>query len=68
MNTQAIIQRLKSKTYWAALIGAMLTVLEANSGLIGQFLSESYRPYIVMMWPVLMLILREFTNSALSDK
>jgi hypothetical protein len=27
-----------------------------------------YRTYIIMLWPVLMVILREVTTSALSDK
>jgi uncharacterized membrane protein len=64
----AIIQRLKSKTYWVALVGALLTVIETNSGFIGQLLPAPYNIYIVMLWPVLMLILREVTTTALSDK
>jgi uncharacterized membrane protein len=68
MNITAVKQRLKSKTYWVALVGASLTVLEANSGFIGQFMPTEYRAYIVMMWPVLMLVLRELTTSALSEK
>ena len=65
---QALIQRLKSKTYWAALVGALLTAIEANSGLISQFLPADIRPYIVMLWPVLMLALREVTTTAISEK
>jgi hypothetical protein len=65
---QALFQRLKSKTYWAALVGALLTVIEANSGLISQFLPAATRPYVVMLWPVLMLALREVTTSAISAK
>lgn len=65
---QSLLQRLKSKTYWAALVGALLTAIEANSGLISQFLPAATRPYIVMLWPVLMLALREVTTTALSDK
>ena len=64
----AIIQRLKSKTYWVALVGALLTVIEANSGFFGQFVPAPYRAYIIMLWPVLMLVLREMTTSALADK
>ena len=63
-----VIQRLKSKTYWVAIVGALLTVIEANSGFIGQFVPAPYRAYIIMLWPVLMVILREVTKSALSDK
>ena len=64
----AIIQRLKSKTYWVALIGALLTAIEANSGFIGQFVPAPDRAYIIMLWPVLMLVLRELTTTALADK
>lgn len=64
----AFVQRLKSKTYWVALVGALLTVIEANSGFIGQFIPAEYRTYVVMLWPVLMLVLREMTTSALADK
>ena len=63
-----VIQRLKSKTYWVAIVGALLTVIEANSGFIGQFVPAPYRAYIIMLWPVLMLVLRELTTSALANK
>jgi len=63
-----IIQRLKSKTYWAAIIGALLSVLEANSGFFSQYIPMPERTYIVLLWPVLMLVLREFTTTALADK
>jgi uncharacterized membrane protein len=64
----SVIQRLKSKTYWVALVGALLTVIEANSGFIGQFVPAPYRAYIIMLWPVLMLVLRELTTTALAEK
>jgi uncharacterized membrane protein len=63
-----ILQRLKSKTYWVALVGALLTVIEANSGFIGQYIPMPYRTYIIMLWPVVMLVLREVTTTALADK
>jgi uncharacterized membrane protein len=63
-----VIQRLKSKTYWVAIVGALLTVIEANSGFIGQFVPAPYRAYIIMLWPVLMLVLRELTTTALAEK
>jgi len=66
MNT--ILQRFKSKTYWVALIGALLTVIEFNSGFLGSFIPMPYQSYIIMLWPVLMVVLREVTTSALSDK
>jgi uncharacterized membrane protein len=64
----SVIQRLKSKTYWVAIVGALLTVIEANSGFIGQFVPAPYRAYIIMLWPVLMLVLRELTSTALANK
>ena len=63
-----IKQRLQSKTYWAAIIGALLTVIEANSGFISQYVAAEYRQYLIMLWPVLMLGLREVTKTALADK
>lgn len=63
-----ILQRLKSKTYWVALVGALLTAVELNSNFLGQFIPLPYRNYIIMLWPVLMLTLREVTTTALSDK
>ena len=66
MNT--ILQRFKSKTYWVAMIGALLTIIEFNSGFLGFFIPMPYQSYIIMLWPVLMVILREVTTSALSDK
>jgi hypothetical protein len=63
-----IIQRLKSKTFWAAMAGILLTIFEVNSGFFASMLPEAYRPALVMFWPVVMLFMREFTNSALADK
>ena len=63
-----ILQRLQSKTYWVAIVGALLTIIEANSGFISGFLPPAYAKYAVMLWPVLMLTLREITTSALADK
>ena len=64
----AILQRLKSKTYWAAVIGALLTGMDAQSGFFSQYFPLEYRPFIPMLWPVLMLALREITTTALSEK
>ena len=65
---ELLIQRLKSKTYWIALIGALLSVVEVNSGFFGQLIPLPYRTYLIMFWPVVMLILREVTTTALADK
>ena len=64
----SLLQRLKSRTYWVAIIGAILTIVEANSGFISSLLPTSYAKYAVMLWPVLMLTLREITTTALADK
>jgi uncharacterized membrane protein len=63
-----ILQRFKSKTYWVAILGALLTAVEVNSGFLGSFIPMPYRNYVILLWPVLMVILREVTTSALSDK
>lgn len=66
MNT--IIQRLKSKTYWVAIIGAILTIMDTNSQFFGGLIPAPYNQYLVMLWPVVMITLREVTTTALSDK
>lgn len=64
----AIIKRLKSKTYWAAIVGALLMVIEHNSGFFSTFLPDSVRTMAVLMWPVIMVALREVTTTALAEK
>jgi uncharacterized membrane protein len=64
----AIIQRLKSKTYWVAIVAALLTLVEANSGFLSGLLPPELAKYAVMAWPILMLTLREITTGALADK
>lgn len=63
-----IKKRLKSKTYWAALAGTVLTIIEANSQTLGQLFPQQYRAYTVMFWPLLMVVLRELTDDALENK
>lgn len=63
-----IIQRLKSKTYWTAILGTALVALEQASGVVSQFLPESVRGLTVLMWPVLMVALRELTTQPVSEK
>jgi hypothetical protein len=59
-------QRLKSKTYIAAVVASVLTILEVQSGFFASLLPAQYRAYTVMLWPILMLTLREFTSAALA--
>jgi hypothetical protein len=63
-----IRRRLSSKTYIAALVMTILTVLDANTALISSSLPAEYRAYLPLMWAPVMMTLREITNSALSDK
>lgn len=63
-----IIKRLKSKTYWAAILGALLVVIEQNSGIFSLYLPESVRSMAVLMWPVWMVALREVTTKPVADK
>jgi uncharacterized membrane protein len=65
---KAIAKRLKSKTYWAAILGALLVVLEQNSGVISGYLPDEYRNLAVLLWPVLMVALREVTTKPMADK
>jgi uncharacterized membrane protein len=65
---ELIAQRLRSKTYWVAIIGALLAIADVQSGFLTGFLPVQYRAYAVMLWPILMLTLREVTTTALSDK
>jgi hypothetical protein len=60
--------RLNSKTYRVAIVGTLLVILEQNSGVISALLPVGLQPWAVMLWPVLMITLRELTNSALDKK
>ena len=64
----AIVKRLKSKTYWVAFIAAALTIVEAQAGYLSSLLPPEIAKYAVMVWPILMLTLREVTTAALKDK
>jgi uncharacterized membrane protein len=64
----ALVKRFKSKTYWLAVVGAILTAVEVQGGFFSQYVAEAYRPLLVMFWPVLMLMAREVTTTALSEK
>lgn len=63
-----IVQRLKSKTYWTAIIGALLIVVEQSSGLFSAYLPEDMRTITVLLWPVLMITLREITKTSIDEK
>ena len=65
---RALAKRFKSKTYWAAIAGAMLVVLEQNSNAFSAYLPAEWRGMAVLMWPVLMIALREMTTKPVADK
>ena len=65
---KVIIKRLKSKTYWAAVMGTALVVLEQNSNAFSAYLPAEWRGMAVLMWPVLMIALREMTTKPVADK
>ena len=65
---QLFWERVHSKTYWAALIGAILTIVEAQYGLLAPLLPPAVMPYAPLIFPIAMAVLREFTTMALQDK
>lgn len=65
---RAIIKRLKSRTYWVAILGSILVMLEQNGGVISGYLPAEYRSLAVLLWPVLMVALREMTTKPVGDK
>lgn len=64
----ALKQRLTSKTYLTALFLAVITVLEANMQLVSSLLQPELRQYLIYVWPLAMVTLREVTKTALSEK
>lgn len=65
---EKIKARLTSKTYIAALLMAIFTVIEANTALVSTWLPVEIRPYLPLLWMPVMMTLREVTTSALSEK
>lgn len=62
-----IYNRLVSKTYISALLLGLITAVELNTQFLSSLFDEKYRPWLLMIWPVAMMTLREMTNSALND-
>jgi hypothetical protein len=63
-----IKKRLRSNTYRVALVGAILTAIELNSGVLLGNIPEQYHAFALAIWPIAMLTMREVTNTAVSDK
>ena len=68
MMFDKIKARLTSKTYIAAATMAVLTAIEINSPLLSTFVVPEHRPYLLALWPVVMMTLREITKTAVDDK
>ena len=47
---------------------AVISIIELNSKLLTQYLPPEYADYVLLVWPIAMLTLREVTTGALSDK
>ena len=71
MSTKKVFRKIKhrmwSKTYLSALLLGAITAVDLNTGLVSGLFPQEYRPWLLMAWPVLMMTLREMTNSALGD-
>lgn len=65
---EALIKRLNSKTYIAALVMSVLTVLEVNLNVLIPLLPVATQPYAPLMWAIIMLIMRELTKEPISAK
>lgn len=63
-----VIKLLKSKTFWVAIVGALLTIAEVNSGMFASLMPPAYQPYLLAFWPLVMIVMRTVTTTALSEK
>ena len=65
---EILAQRLKSKTYWAAILGTLITVVDANLGVVSSMLPGSLAVYTPLLWPMVMVALREVTTTSIAKK
>lgn len=63
-----IIKCFKSKTLQVALIMSILTTVELNLGAVSALLPEALKPYLILSWPSVMIVMRFITTEALTDK
>lgn len=56
-----------SKTYAAAVVLGVITAIDMNTQFLSQFVAEAYRPWLLMVWPITMMTLREMTDSDFSE-
>lgn len=64
----ALIKRIKSKTYWLGAAVVAAGFLDQNTQLISQLIPEQYRGLAVSLIGVAVWVLREVTTQPLSDK
>ena len=67
MSLKTIKRRLTSKTYLTALALGIITAVDLNTQVLSGLFPEQYRPFLLMVWPVTMMTLREMTKSGLAD-
>jgi hypothetical protein len=63
-----LAQRAKSKTIQATVLGTALTFIEINTQALTSLIPSQYQQYAVLLWPVLTMVMREFTKEPLSEK
>jgi hypothetical protein len=63
-----LTQRAKSKTIQATVLGTALTFIEINTQALTSLIPPQYQQYAVLLWPVLTMVMREFTKEPLSHK
>lgn len=64
----ALKKRLKSKTYRAGLILGTLTIIEAKQGIITELVPVEYRPFLPLVFPLVMFWMRELTTGSVDEK
>lgn len=62
-----MLKRLKSKTYWLALIMGGITIIEANIHFLRDNLGENYT-YVYVAFSILAMGIREATKKPIQEK
>lgn len=65
---QALLKRLKSKTYRAVFLLSVLTILEAHFNVFLPNIPSQYHPYVPLIWAMVMMFMRELTKEPVSAK
>jgi hypothetical protein len=63
-----ILQNLNSRTVKLAIFLGLISGIEVQAQFFSQFVPPAYRPYLVMVWPVAMISMRNITTTALANK